>query len=77
MREFGLRISLDCDDPPMFKTDPTKDYVVAAEHLGFTVEDFRDSMLNGIDASWLDESTKQEMRVQWLQEFDALASQLV
>ena len=24
MREFGIKISLDCDDPPMFKTDPTR-----------------------------------------------------
>lgn len=74
MREFGLRISLDCDDPPMFKTDPTRDYVVAAEHLGFTVDDFRDCMLNGIDGSWLDESTKQEMRLGWTREFDELAA---
>lgn len=76
MREFGLKISLDCDDPPMFKTDPTKDYVVAAEHLGFTVEDFRECMLNGIDGSWLDESTKREMRSSWAQEFADLAAKL-
>jgi adenosine deaminase len=77
MREFGLKISLDCDDPPMFKTDPTKDYIVAAEHMGFTVEDFRQCMLNGIDGSWLGESTKQVMRREWTQEFDELAAEVV
>ena len=77
MREFGLKISLDCDDPPMFKTDPTKDYIVAAEHMGFTVEDFRQCMVNGIDGSWLDESTKQVMRREWTQEFDELAAGIV
>ena len=77
MREFGLKISLDCDDPPMFKTDPTKDYIVAAEHMGFTVEDFRQCMLNGIDGSWLGESTKQVMRREWTQEFDELAAEIV
>ncbi|MDP6077714.1 MAG: adenosine deaminase, partial [Acidimicrobiales bacterium] len=77
MREFGLRISLDCDDPPMFRTDPTKDYVIAAEHLGFTVDDFRDCMLSGIDGSWLDEPTKKEMRLMWVQEFDELAAGIV
>ena len=77
MREFGLKISLDCDDPPMFKTDPTKDYIVAAEHMGFTVEDFRQCMVNGIDGSWLGESTKQVMRREWTQEFDELAAEIV
>jgi|TARA_B100000315_G_C14585697_1_gene592876 adenosine deaminase len=77
MREFGLRISLDCDDPPMFRTDPTRDYVIAAEHLGFTVDDFRDCMLSGIDGSWLDEPTKKEMRLMWVQEFDELAAGIV
>ena len=77
MREFGLKISLDCDDPPMFKTDPTKDYIVAAEHMGFTVEDFRQCMVNGIDGSWWGESTKQVMRREWTQEFDELAAEIV
>ena len=60
--KFGLKISLDCDDPPMFGTDPTKDLVVAHEHMGFGVEDFRQCMLNGIDGSWLDEPEKRSMR---------------
>jgi adenosine deaminase len=76
MREFGLKISLDCDDPPMFKTDPTKDYVVAANHMGFGVEDFRQCMLNGIDGSWLDEPTKRTMRREWSREFDELTETL-
>lgn len=76
MREFGLKISLDCDDPPMFKTDPTNDFIMAHRHMGFTVEDFRQSMLNGIDGSWLDEPDKQAMRRRWATEFDDLAAQL-
>ena len=73
MREFGLKISLDCDDPPMFKTNPTNDMVMAHNHMGFEVEDFRQSMLNGIDGSWLDEPDKRRMRRQWAAEFDQLA----
>ena len=65
MGEFGLKISLDCDDPPMFKTDPTKDMVMAHEHMGFEVEDFRQCMLNGIDGAWLDEPDKRTMRRAW------------
>ncbi len=76
MREFGLKISLDCDDPPMFGTDPTKDMILAHDHMGFEVEDFRQSMLNGIDGSWLDEPEKRRMRRDWAIEFDALANEL-
>ena len=76
MREYGIKISLDCDDPPMFKTDPTKDYIMAHNHMGFEVEDFRQCMLNGIDGSWLDEPEKRKMRRQWAIEFDELAAQL-
>ncbi|MCB0993457.1 MAG: adenosine deaminase [Acidimicrobiales bacterium] len=76
MKDFGLKIMLDCDDPPMFQTDPTRDFIVAAEHMGFSVEDFRQCMLNGIDGSWADEPTKRQWRRDWAQEFDALAAQL-
>ena len=76
MKEFGIKLMIDCDDPPMFQTDPTKDYIMCAEHMGFSTEDFRNCMLNGIDGSFMDEPTKRTMRRQFAQEFDALAAQL-
>ena len=76
MAERGLKIMLDCDDPPMFKTDPTNDYIVAADHMGFGPEDFRQFMLNGIDGSWVDEPTKRRWRREWSAEVDALIEQL-
>lgn len=76
MKERGLKIMLDCDDPPMFQTDPTKDYVVAWEHMGFTVEDFRQCLYNAIDGTWVDEPTKRQWRRDWIADFDALAAQI-
>ena len=76
MAERGLKIMLDCDDPPMFKTDPTNDYIVAADHMGFGPEDFRQFMLNGIDGSWVDEPTKRRWRREWSAEVDELVGQL-
>ena len=67
---------VDCDDPPMFKTDPTSDYIVAAEHMGFGPEDFREFVLNGIDGSWLDDPTKRRWRREWSPEIDELIAQL-
>lgn len=76
MKEFGIKLMIDCDDPPMFQTNPTRDYIECAEHMGFTTEDFRNCMLNGIDGSFLDEPTKRTMRRDFAREFDALAAQL-
>jgi adenosine deaminase len=76
MGERGLKIMLDCDDPPMFKTDPTNDYIVAADHMGFGPEDFRQFMLNAIDGSWVDEPTKRRWRRDWSAEVDELIGQL-
>ena len=76
MAQRGLKIMIDCDDPPMFKTDPTTDYIVAAEHMGFTPADFKQFLLNAIDGTWTDEPTKREWRHNWAADFDALAAQI-
>ena len=76
MVKLGLKIMIDCDDPPMFKTDPTDNYIAMADHMGFGPTDFREFALNGIDGSWLDEDTKRTWRDEWSREIDALISQL-
>lgn len=76
MVERGLKIMLDCDDPPMFGTDPSKDYVVAVEQIGLGQDDVRESVMNAIDGSWLDDLSKRRMRREWGREIDALTAQL-
>ena len=72
----GLKVTVDCDDPPMFKTDPTRDYLVMADHMGFGPEDFRGFVGNAIDGCWLDDPTKRRMRREWTREIDQLAAGL-
>jgi len=76
MARQGLKIMVDCDDPPMFQTDPTSDYVAMAESMGFGPEDVREFVLNGLDGSWLDDPTKRRWRREWSREIDALIAQL-
>jgi adenosine deaminase len=76
MARRGLKIMVDCDDPPMFKTDPTNDYVAIVEHMGFGPEDVREFVLNGIDGSWLDDLIKRHWRREWSREIDELIAQL-
>jgi len=72
----GIKVTLDCDDPPMFKTDPTRDYIVAVEEMGFSIEQIRECVMNSIDGSWLDDPSKRRMRRDLSLEFDRLAAQL-
>jgi adenosine deaminase len=72
----GLKVTLDCDDPPMFRTDPTRDYIVAVEQMGFTIERIRECMLNAIDGCWRDDPAKRQMRREFSGEFDRLAAGL-
>jgi adenosine deaminase len=76
MAARGIKLMLDCDDPPMFKTNPSKDFVLAAEHMGFGPADFRRFMLNGIDGCWVDDATKAAWRTSYAADFDALVAQL-
>jgi adenosine deaminase len=79
MREMaarGIKLMIDCDDPPMFRTDPSHDYIVAADHMGFGFEDFRRFVMNGIDGCWADDDTKATWRRAWGAEMDGLAARL-
>ena len=65
MTAAGIKLMFDCDDSPMFKTDPSNDYIVAADHMGFGPEDFKRFVINGIDGCWVDDATKREWKRDW------------
>ncbi|TFY99042.1 adenosine deaminase family protein [Ramlibacter humi] len=75
MPALGLRIHPNTDDPTLHKVDPTGAWRMMVSDFGFTLDDLRGFMLNGIDGAWLDESVKQRWRVEWPAEFDALRRQ--
>ena len=72
----GLKIMLNSDDPGMMQSDIGGDYIVVGEHMRFEPVDFKRFMLNGIEAAWVDDATKQHWRSEWSKEFDELLSQL-
>jgi adenosine deaminase len=75
MVEAGLRITVDCDDPPMFRTDPSRDYVAMTE-MGFAAADLGGFVLNAVEASWMDEASKRSMRGEIQTALGALLAQL-
>jgi adenine deaminase len=72
----GLRIHPNTDDPTLHHVTPSGAWLMMVEQFGFSVPDLKGFMLNGIDASWLDEGTKQAWRLSWVAEFDRLKSAL-
>ena len=49
----GLLITVNTDDPKMFGNSLAQEYQMLVDHLGFTQDQVRSLILNGIQASWL------------------------
>ncbi len=67
MRQAGLRATLNTDDPAMTDLDLGREYRSVAEALGMSWDEMTAVARDGVEASWLDETDKRQLR----QEFDA------
>jgi adenosine deaminase len=76
MKEAGLKIMLNSDDPPMCQTNPSLDYIMCADHMEFTPEDFKELVMNGVDGCWLPDPKKRQLRREWGAEIDAMIASL-
>jgi adenosine deaminase len=72
MRDSGLHLVINTDDPALFHTDLANEYLLAATHLGFTPRELGDMALNGLRASWLDDTTKRSWIAEWGAEIDRM-----
>ena len=61
MIEAGLFVTLNSDDPPMFGTSLSNEYLVAGRDLGFSPAELAALAANGVRASFLDEPTKEAL----------------
>ena len=61
MTEAGLFVTLNSDDPPMFGTSLSNEYLVAGRDLGFSPAGLAGLAANGVRASFLDEPTKEAL----------------
>ena len=72
MREAGLLATLNTDDPAMTDLDLGKEYRSVAEALGMSFDDMAKVALDGVEASWLDDTQERELRASFEQELAAL-----
>jgi adenosine deaminase len=58
MLDAGLFVTLNSDDPPMFGTTLSNEYLVAGRELGLSPAGLAELAANGARASFLDDASK-------------------
>jgi adenosine deaminase len=68
----GLYVTINSDDPPMFNTTLTDEYLRAAQILGCGAETIEQLAINAVRASLLPEASRVEMERRFQEEFALL-----
>jgi adenosine deaminase len=68
----GLYVTLNSDDPPMFNTTLTNEYLLAQKTYGWDVETLQWLVLNAVQAALLTEQEKAELLDSFSAEFERL-----
>ena len=63
----GMMVTVNTDDPKMFGNSLAQEYYLLVERLGFTKEDIKKIILNGVKASWMSNSKKQAMMKRFIE----------
>ena len=62
MREAGLLVTINTDDPAMTDANLGREYRLVAEQLGYGYDEMCRVAVEGIDATWLDETDRRNLR---------------
>jgi adenosine deaminase len=76
MREAGLLATLNTDDPALTDLDLGREYSSCREAFGYGWEDMVAIALDGVEATWLEEPEKRELRARVEREAAELGGQL-
>ncbi len=59
--ERGIVVTINTDDPKMFGNSLAEEYLLLEEKLGFSRDEIRSLILQGIQASWLPQERKRQL----------------
>jgi adenosine deaminase len=76
MRELGLRVHANTDDPTLHQVTPTGAWSMMLRDFGYGLDDLRACLIDGLDSAWIDASTRAAWRADWCARFDALRADL-
>ncbi len=71
----GLMVTVNSDDPSMFDTSITNEYLVLIQKFGFSLEEIRKVNFNSIEASFMTDEEKDVMRGTFNKEWERLTSE--
>jgi adenosine deaminase len=66
--DAGLLVTINTDDPAMFGNSLAEEYQTLEKRLGFSCDDIRTLILNGIEASWLPDDRKKIMTASFVKD---------
>jgi adenosine deaminase len=67
LRDAGVRVTINSDDPPFFGTSLAREYDIAADEMGFSRQEIDAMTRTALEAAFVDEDT----RARLLDRFDA------
>ncbi|NMB56134.1 MAG: adenosine deaminase [Leptolinea sp.] len=70
--EAGLFVTINSDDPPMFNTDLTQEYLRITDQFNFSVTQIKQFVFNAIQVSLQSEAEKQVLKKEFTDQFDIL-----
>jgi adenosine deaminase len=76
MRELGLRVHPNTDDPTLHHVTPTEAWGKMVRDFGFDLDALRSCLHNGLDSAWIDQTTRAQWRIEWTARFDQLRTSL-
>ena len=72
MLAAGLKLHPNTDDPRLHHVTPTKAWAMMMDNFGAGWLDVERFMHHGLDAAWIDHSTRQSWKKSWQKEFESL-----
>lgn len=75
LHEAGVPVTVNSDDPPMFNTTLTNEYLVLAEHFDFTLDELQTLSLRALEAAFLPDADRVALANRFRAEFATLRQQ--
>jgi adenosine deaminase len=63
--DLGVVVTINTDDPKMFGNSLAEEYATLVDKLGFTKTEVKSLILQGIQSSWLEDSDKQSLKLEF------------
>lgn len=77
LHDAGVQVTINSDDPPMFNTTLTNEYLTLAAQHDFTLDELGNLSLRALDAAFLPETDRRRLRQEFEAELAALRAELL